>query len=45
MHGKMSIKKLVGEGEGVSSIEVTDGNEIKETQYKVRLEFPIKEMK
>ena len=25
-HGKTSVKKLVGEGVGVSSIEVTDGN-------------------
>ena len=25
-HGKISVKKLVGEGAGVSSIEVTDGN-------------------
>ena len=26
-HGKTSVKKLVGEGVGVSSIEITDGNE------------------
>ena len=26
MHGKTSVKKLVGEGVGVASIEVTDGN-------------------
>ena len=25
-HGKTSVKKLVGEGVGVASIEVTDGN-------------------
>ena len=25
-HGKMSVKKLVGQGMGASSIEVTDNN-------------------
>ena len=26
MHGKTSVKKLIGEGVGASSIEITDGN-------------------
>ena len=43
-HGKTSVKKLVGEGVGVSSIEVTDGN-IKSFEWvarKYNVDFAVK---
>ena len=44
MHGKTSVKKLVGEGVGVSSIEVTDGNikSFERTASKYGLDFALK---
>ena len=43
-HGKTSVKKLVGEGTGVSSIEVTDGNikSFERTASKYGLDFALK---
>ena len=43
-HGKISVKKLVGEGVGVSSIEVTDGNikSFERTASKYGLDFALK---
>ena len=43
-HGKTSVKKLVGEGVGVSSIEVTDGNikSFERTANKYGLDFALK---
>lgn len=43
-HGKTSVKKLVGEGVGVSSIEVTDGNikSFERTASKYGLDFALK---
>ena len=46
-HGKTSVKKLVGEGVGVSSIEVTDGN-IKSFEWvarKYNVDFAVKKDK
>ena len=41
-HGKTSVKKLVGEGVGVSSIEVTDGNikSFERVARKYNVDFP-----
>ena len=46
-HGKTSVKKLVGEGVGVSSIEVTDGNikSFERTARKYNVDFAIKKDK
>ena len=43
-HGKTSVKKLVGEGVGVSFIEVTDGNikSFERTASKYGLDFALK---
>ena len=43
-HGKTSVKKLVGEGVGVSSIEVTDSNikSFERTASKYGLDFALK---
>ena len=46
-HGKTSVKKLVGEGVGVSSIQVTDGN-IKSFEWvarKYNVDFAVKKDK
>ena len=46
-HGKTSVKKLVGEGVGVSFIEVTDGN-IKSFEWvarKYNVDFAVKKDK
>lgn len=46
-HGKISVKKLVGEGAGVSSIEVTDGNikSFERTARKYNVDFAVKKDK
>ena len=46
-HGKTSVKKLVGEGVGVSSIEVTDSNikSFERTARKYNVDFAIKKDK
>ena len=46
-HGKTSVKKLVGEGVGVSSIEVTDGNikSFERVAKRYRVDFAIKKDK
>ena len=46
-HGKTSVKKLVGDGVGVSSIEVTDGNikSFERVAKKYRVDFAIKKDK
>ena len=46
-HGKTSVKKLVGEGVGVSSIEVTDGNikSFERVAKKYNVDFAIKKDK
>lgn len=46
-HGKTSVKKLVGEGVGVSSIEVTDGNikSFERVARKYNIDFAIKKDK
>lgn len=43
-HGKTSVKKLVGEGVGVSSIEVTDGNikSFERVARKYNVDFAVK---
>ena len=43
-HGKMSVKKLVGQGMGASSIEVTDNNikSFERTASKYGLDFALK---
>ena len=43
-HGKTSVKKLVGEGVGISSIEATDGN-IKSFERKYNVDFAVKKDK
>ena len=47
MHGKTSVKKLVGEGTGVSSIEVTDGNikSFERVARKYNVDFAVKKDK
>ena len=47
MHGKTSVKKLVGEGVGVSSIEVTDGNikSFERVARKYNVDFAVKKDK
>ncbi len=44
-HGKISVKKLIGEGAGVSSIEVTDGNikSFERTARKYNVDFAVKD--
>ena len=46
-HGKTSVKKLVGEGAGVSSIEVTDGNirSFERVAKKYNVDFAVKKDK
>lgn len=46
-HGKISVKKLVGEGAGVSSVEVTDGNikSFERTARKYNVDFAVKKDK
>ena len=46
-HGKISVKKLVGEGAGVSSIEVTDGNikSFERTARKYNVDLAVKKDK
>ena len=46
-HGKTSVKKLVGDGVGVSSIEVTDGNikSFERVAKKYNVDFAIKKDK
>ena len=46
-HGKTSVKKLVGEGVGVSSIEVTDGNikSFERVARKYNVDFAVKKDK
>ena len=46
-HGKTSVKNLVGEGAGVSSIEVTDGNikSFERAARKYNVDFAIKKDK
>lgn len=46
-HGKTSVKKLVGEGAGVSSIEVTEGNikSFERVAKKYNVDFAIKKDK
>lgn len=46
-HGRTSVKKLVGEGVGVSSIEVTDGNikSFERVAKKYNVDFAIKKDK
>ena len=46
-HGRTSVKKLVGEGVGVSSIEVTDGNikSFGQVARKYNVDFAIKKDK
>lgn len=47
VHGKTSVKKLVGEGVGVSSIEVTDGNikAFERVARKYNVDFAVKKDK
>lgn len=46
-HGKVSVKKLVGEGVGVSSIEVTDNNikAFERVARKYNVDFAVKKDK
>lgn len=46
-HGKISVKKLVGEGVGVASIEVTDGNikSFERVARKYNVDFAVKKDK
>lgn len=46
-HGKISVKKLAGEGVGVSSIEVTDGNirSFERVAKKYNVDFAVKKDK
>lgn len=46
-HGKTSVKKLIGEGVGVSSIEVTDGNikSFERVARKYNVDFAVKKDK
>ena len=46
-HGKTSVKKLVGEGVGASSIEITDGNikSFERVAKKYNVDFAIKKDK
>ena len=46
-HGKTSVKKLVGEGVGVASIEVTDGNikSFERVARKYNVDFAVKKDK
>ena len=46
-HGKTSVKKLVGDGVGVSSIEITDGNikSFERVAKKYNVDFAIKKDK
>lgn len=46
-HGKTSVKKLVGDGVGVSSIEVTDGNirSFERVARKYNVDFAVKKDK
>lgn len=46
-HGKVPVKKLVGEGAGVSSIEVTDGNikSFERAARKYNVDFAVKKDK
>ncbi|MDE7435084.1 MAG: PcfB family protein [Lachnospiraceae bacterium] len=46
-HGKTSVKKLIGEGAGVSSIEITDGNikSFERTARKYNIDFAVKKDK
>lgn len=46
-HGKTSVKKLVGEGAGVSSIEVTEGNikSFEKVARKYNVDFAVKKNK
>ncbi len=46
-HGKVSVKKLMGEGEGVSSIEITDKNikSFERVARKYHVDFAIKKDK
>ena len=46
-HGKISVKKLIGDGIGVSSIEVTDGNikSFERVAKKYNVDFAIKKDK
>ena len=46
-HGKVSVRKLVGEGAGVSSIEVTDGNikSFERAARKYNVDFAVKKDK
>ncbi|MBQ4522045.1 MAG: PcfB family protein [Lachnospiraceae bacterium] len=46
-HGKVSVKKLVGEGAGVSSIEVTEGNikSFERVARKYNVDFAVKKDK
>lgn len=46
-HGKISVKKLAGEGVGVSSIEVTDGNikSFERVARKYNIDFAVKKDK
>ncbi len=47
MHGKTSVKKLIGEGVGASSIEITDGNikSFERVAKKYNVDFAIKKDK
>lgn len=46
-HGKMSVKKLVGQGMGASSIEVTDNNikSFERVARKYNVDFAVKKDK
>lgn len=46
-HGKTTVKELIGEGQGVSSIEVTDGNikSFERIAKKYNIDFAIKKDK
>lgn len=47
IHGKVSVKELVGEGAGVSSIEITDGNikSFERVARKYNVDFAVKKDK
>ena len=47
VHGKTSVKRLVGDGTGVSSIEVTDGNirSFERVAQKYNVDFAAKKYK
>ena len=47
VHGKTSVKKLVGEGAGASSIEITDGNikSFERVARKYNVDFAVKKDK